>query len=900
MLAQNENPSGRADDFETLAALIDALDRQADQSAVSVLRQDDLQVISRGELRERIHALSRALVATGLQPEEPVVLWAGNSPEWIIACLAVIRAGGRIVPLDLQLDRKTLQGIVEDCRPRFLLTFRERLERLQELECDLPSLLFLDQDETEQDNLWQLTGAADLPALAGDDGAALFYTSGTTGPPKGVPLTHRNLSFQLGRILETDLVLPEDRLLLPLPLHHVYPFVMGMLLPLAAQISIVLPYALTGPQILRAIQEGNVTVICGVPRLYRALEDAISGRVTARGKIPAKVFRGLLGLSRRCREIVGWQIGKLLFFPLHRRVGPQLRLLASGGSALNPELGRRLEGLGWQVAIGYGLTETSPLLTINPPGSGRFESVGRAIPGVELKLDCEADGGEGEGEVLARGPNVFAGYYQLPEKTEEAFAGDWFRTGDLGRFDEEGFLQLRGRVSTLIVTESGKNINPEEVEEAYGQSPCLEELGIVEQDGGLAALAVPTAEGEKAGREAIEQDLERIAEDLPSYWRLNKVLLTERSLPRTRLGKLRRHLLAERFEDAGEGETATAKQEPLSLQEMTGEDRELLGNASARNVWDWLADRYPEQGLSPDSRLQADLGIDSLEWVAVTVEIGERTGVELDEEAIAEIRTVRDLLSKVAAGETEGGREFGGEPLEHPEKALSDRQRRWLEPPGGVLQHLQGVLLALVRRSMRSFFDLQVEGLDRLPEGPCVFAPNHLSSLDPLALAAVLPRETLRRTWWGGWTGIAFRNRMARFGSRLGNVVPVDPDRAAISSLAFGAAVLREERNLVWFPEGKRSPDGELQSFKPGLGLLLEKYPVHVVPILIEGTRQLLPIGKIRPRRGEIRIVIGSSCLPSDLAAEEGNRQEKAKSLVGSLREKIQEMRREKENAKES
>ena len=895
-----QNASRQQQDFETLAALIDNLDQQPEQAAITILRKSDLQEICRSELRERIHAGAAALRKAGLESGEPVVLWAENCPEWIIACLAVIRAGGRIVPLDVQLDSKTMQGILEDCRPRFLLTFSSRLERLQELDCDLPSLLLLDPKETEEENLWQLTGTGDLPAVADDDGAALFYTSGTTGPPKGVPLTHRNLSFQLGRILETDLALPEDRLLLPLPLHHVYPFVMGMLLPLAAKIAVILPYSLTGPQILRAIREGGVTVICGVPRLYRALDDAISGRITARGAIPAKIFGGLLGVSRRISELGGWQAGKFLFFPLHKRVGTQLRLLAAGGAALNPELGRRLEALGWQVTIGYGLTETSPLLTINPPGSGRFESVGRAIPGVELKLDYEAGGQEEEGEVLARGPNVFAGYHQLPDETEAAFTDDWFRTGDLGRFDDEGFLQIRGRVSTLIVTESGKNINPEEVEEAYSHATHLEEIGILEEDGGLAALAVPTAEGEEAGREAIERDLDRIAEDLPSYWRLGNVVLTERALPRTRLGKLRRHLLAEHYQEARKGEASVEKQEPLSLQEMSGEDRELLGNDAARTVWDWLAERYPEQGLSPDSRLQSDLGIDSLEWVTVTVEVGERTGIELSEEAIAEIRTVRDLLTKIAAGEAAGGREFGGEPLEHPEKALSDRQKRWLEPPGGVLRHLQEALLALIRRTMRSFFDLQVQGLDRLPEGPCVFAPNHLSSLDPLALAAVLPRETLQRTWWGGWTGIAFRNRMARFGSRLGNVVPVDPDRAAISSLAFGAAVLREERNLVWFPEGKRSPDGELQSFKPGLGLLLEKYPVPVVPILIEGTRQLLPIGKTWPRRGEIRIVIGSSCLPQDLAAGEGNRQEKAKSLVASLREKIQEMRREKENAEES
>lgn len=876
-------------EFESLAELIDRLAHVPDRPALCVMRPEEIQHISRAELFDRIRPAAGALVKAGLQRGDSVILWAENAPEWIIACLAVIRGGGRIVPLDVQLDRPTLERIIQDCEPRFILTFSRRLERLREVSCDLPRVLLLDQ-EAGDDTLWRLPAGQELPDIEATDGAALFYTSGTTGPAKGVPLSHANLSFQINRILETDLARQGDRLLLPLPLHHVYPFAVGMLLPLALRVCIILPQALTGPQILRAIRQAEATIICGVPRLYRALYDAIAGRVAAGGGRRADLFDRLVNLSGRLRQKLGWRVGRLLFLPLHRRVGTQLRLLASGGSALAPELARKLEGLGWQVAIGYGLTETAPLLTLNPPGSQRFDSVGQALPGVAIKLDYDAGRREGEGEVLARGPNVFAGYHRLPEKTEQAFSDGWFRTGDLGRVDEAGFLKIGGRVSTLIVTESGENINPVEVEEAYGDCPQIEEIGVLEQNGRLVALVVPAA-GTDNDRGAIEAGLARMAEPLPSYWQLAEVALTGQSLPRTRLGKLRRHLLEERYQAARAGEQSSSRQQPVALEEMSGADRDLLDDAAARAVWDWLAERYHDRDLTPDTRLQAELGIDSLEWMTVTVEVGERTGFELSEAAIAEIKTVRDLLAQVAAGDAAASKEFGGQPLEHPEAVLSDAQQRWLKPPGVVLQRLQRALFGLNRLVLKLLFDLQVTGLDQLPEKPCVFAPNHLSALDPPAIAAVLPQDVLIRTWWGGWTGIAFGNRLTRLGSRLTNVVPVDPERAAISSLAFGAAVVRAERSLVWFPEGRRAQEGEIESFKPGIGLVLSRYPVPVVPILIEGTGRLLPIGRWLPRRGTIRLTFGRPLDPGELIDDERDAQENAKAITARLEQAVRDLR---------
>src|SRR5207237_389508 len=263
---------------------------------------------------------------------------ADNGPEWIAAALAVIRAGGVVVPLDVQLGDKALRHVFGDSTPRFVFTTRNRAERI--VACAENARIVL-LDATDQDERsWRrllLENAGALPKLGPEDHATLFYTSGTTGPPKGVPLTHSNLSVQINAALATGLTSENDHLLLPLPLHHVYQFVVGLLRP-----------------------------------------------------------------------------------------------LASGGAALDPELAMKLEGLGWQVAIGYGLTETSPLLTFNLPGQAPLDSVGKPIRGVELRIrtpekEERVDGLERQGEVLARGPSVFTACRTLEEKTREAFTeGRWF------------------------------------------------------------------------------------------------------------------------------------------------------------------------------------------------------------------------------------------------------------------------------------------------------------------------------------------------------------------------------------------------------------------------------------------------------------------------------------------
>ncbi|MFU8857650.1 MAG: AMP-binding protein [Deferrisomatales bacterium] len=894
-------------ELKTLASLVDGFAERGDAPAVVQMRPEGPDGTSFVELGRRARRCASGLRGQGLRAGDRVVLWAESSPAWIAASLAVIRAGGVVTPLDVQLGREALVRILEDSEPRYLLTTARRSERLEEIGNPLPPVLFLDRPPEAGKSVWELPETGEpLPRVGEEDPAALFYTSGTTGPPKGVPLTHGNLVFQLNRVAETGLALPEDRFLVPLPFHHVYPFSLGMLLPLAQGLPIVLPQALTGPEIVRAAREAEATVLLGVPRLHRALSDAMEARL-ARAGVPARL---LFRLARRtcgaARRRLGVNAGRFVLAPVRRRIGPRLRVLASGGGPLDPDLAADLEALGWDIAIGYGLTETAPLLTVNPPGSGRHRTVGRPLPGVELRIDRSAATGgskeDGRGEILARAPSVFSGYRNLPDETREAFTEDgWFRTGDLGEWEEGGFLRILGRVSTRIVTESGENVQPEEVEEAYEASPVLREVGVLEEEGRLVGLVMPDPGAAEGGRDPREDAVRRAVSDrseaLPSHQRLTAYALTDRPLPCTRLGKIRRHRLAERYRSARAGEEDREGRQPVPVEEMGGEDRWLLEDPAARAAWDLLTERYPDRGLTPDAHLAFDLGVDSLEWVALSVELEERTGVQWDEEAIASFETVRDLLQSAAEGREAGGSGRGSRPLEEPEEFLGEAQRLWLEPPGPWSRALGCAAHGAVRAGMRIGFRLRVEGREHVPSrGAFVIAPNHLSFLDPFALAAALDRPTLERTYWAGWTGIAFRNAAVRLLSRLARVVPVDPHRAAASSLASGAAVLRRDRSLVWFPEGTRSKTGELQDFRPGIGLLLEHYPVPVIPAHLDGSWEAMPPGRFLPRLRPIRLRFGEALDPREL--EEASQGERPRDrITGALRERVAELGRSTEGS---
>ncbi len=892
---------------KTLAALVDNLEKRGDSTFLVHMKQEGFQRKSYRALAETSLSLARGLQSK-TKEHERAGLFADPGLESIAAALGIIRSGMSLLLMDVQLSENTLQGILSDSGVRLVFTSTRYAGRLESADSKVVAGV-LDAKEGDK-NCWKRFFAeeGDLPDPSPEDEAVLFYTSGTTGPPKGVPLTHGNLVFQLGTVAETGLIGEKDRLLLPLPLHHVYPFVIGILVPLSMGLTIVLPRALTGPELLRAMSEGKATAVLGVPRLYRAIFSGIRSRFSSRGYAAEKLFDKLLGVSVSLRK-KGIDTGKVLFRPLRNKIAAGLNILASGGAALDSELAWKLEGLGWNVAIGYGLTETSPLLTINPPGSGHVDSIGKTIPMTKLRFDPSAVPGQSGdeknkggaypiGEIMAKGPGVFSGYLNLPEKTREAFDDGWFKTGDLGYRDDEGYVYVTGRASTLIVTEQGENVQPDEVEKILEEHPVISEAGVLQRNGGLVALLVPDPgqirkRETKDVREALRRAVIEQSRKLSSYQRPSDFAVTRESLPRTRLGKIQRHLLEERYTSASRQKGESPEAGPLDPEDMSDQDRNLIENDEARQTWQWLAGRYSSLPLSPDTDLRMDLGVDSMEWLNITMEIREKTGVEINDEAIGKIETVRDLLRQVAES---AGEKKEPAALNEPEKIVSGRQTKFVEPLRPGEETVAEMLFKTNRLLMKLMFKLEVRGADHIPEGQAVFTPNHVSYLDPFALASALSDRRLKNTYWSGFTGAAFHNPVNAFVSRMAKTIPVDPEKGVFISLASAALVLKRGKSLVWFPEGRRSPSGRLQAFRPGIGVLLQYYDVPVIPVFISGTQKAMPVGSVIPVFSRVIVTFGEQVRVDQLQRKGEGKEVKDKITSGLHKYVFQLRQQERKN----
>jgi long-chain acyl-CoA synthetase len=829
----------RTSGFATLPALVASFPARGERDALVAFGPES-ETLSYARLAERIACTARELRARGITGGDRVALIGPNSAQWIVAYFGVVTAGGVAVPMDPQATAETLAGALAHATPKAVITTCAQREMLARIVG--PDTRFWLLDGTGDDAVSALgTGGAhtELPSVDGADLASLLFTSGTTGTPKAVPLTHANLAANLSELTAARLIDAGDRVLLPLPLHHTYPFTAGLLLTLASGAQLVLPAGISGPDMLEACRAGRPTALLAVPRLCTAVWDGVQAGVQARGRFAVRAFDALLAASVAVRRHANVRIGRWLFRAVHARLGGALELIGCGGAKLPGELAWRLEGLGFRVLTGYGLTETSPVLTFNNPRHSQLGSEGRPLPGVEVRIADEKSGARGE--ILARGPNVFAGYWQNAAATAGAFTADgWFRTGDLGRIDDDGYLHVVGRTKELIVLADGKKFFPEAVEKEFTAATLLREIGVFERGGMLAAVIVPDEDevrrhGTLREAASLRDEIERTASRLPPYQRFTNYRIVRSPLPRTQLGKLRRHLLPGLFDGAIAERSSDAPA-------MPEEDRALLATPLGGEIWRWLRSRYPERELTLETSPQLELNVDSLGWVALTIEVERRFNVALRAERLAAILTLRDLLREIEAARRSGDTPHAATPFNR---------------PGPALRALGAVLLVLARLLAHVALRPTVAGVERLPPGPALIAPNHASYLDPLVVAAALPWQRLRRTYWAGWVGVMHTTPFRRLLSRAAQVFPVDPDRDLAAAVRTARELLAQGYDVVWFPEGRRSPTGELQELAPGVGVLVHGIAAAVVPVAIAGSFDAWPVHRPWPRPARVRVAFG-------------------------------------------
>jgi long-chain acyl-CoA synthetase len=568
--AQAHSVPGGASEGDTLVGFLDRAARDhEDKTALQVLRGGRWDRLTYGELQDRAEAWGRVLSAAGVGRGDRVLLVSENSLGWVVALFALIVQGAVLVPLDPELGERDIVALSEKTEARVWLLSRRVRERVRSVAVegagereifDVDAFADLPGESTPADEPAEQE-ASRTPGEAGEEAASQWafmpFTSGTTLAPKGVPLTHANLLANVRALRQVVSIGPSDEFLSVLPLYHVLGFTAGLLAPMSAGATITYIDRLTPTGLLEAMAATRTTIMIGVPRLYALLARRIGERIESAPLHRRALHVPLRGVAHFCRGLatvipplapVFRRLRAALYRPVHSRFGGRIRLLVSGGAPLAPDVFHALDLMGFTACEGYGLTETSPVLTLNRPARPRCGTVGSPLPGVELRVEQPDE--DGVGDVMVRGACVFSGYFGDEESTRRAFSGDWFRTGDRGRLGRDGHLVLAGRADDVIVTGAGKNVYPDEIEWLYRELPHVKEFCVVgvPEPGGAgqaphAVIVLDDAEDAPpvdARRREIESALSRISRALPGYQRIRRVHFWDRALPRTSALKVKR------------------------------------------------------------------------------------------------------------------------------------------------------------------------------------------------------------------------------------------------------------------------------------------------------------------------------------------------------------------------
>ena len=718
-----------------------------------------------------------------------------------------------------------------------------------------------------------------------DDLAALLYTSGTTADPKGVMLTHANLLGEASSVLAVVKIGPSDALLGILPMFHVLAQMANLFLPLFNGARVVYLETLNTTELLRALQQRDITAFCVVPQFFYLIHEKIFKELGKRGKLALRLVRGLMALNRSLRR-VGINAGKVLFGKIHATFGHRMRYLVTGGSRFDPAIARDFYSFGIDVLNAYGLTETTGGAFLNPPGHIVFGSVGRPFPGVEARIVDAKPVEEGmppAGEIAIRGAIVMKGYWKRPDATTQVLCDGWFYTGDLGYFDSGGNLFITGRSKEVIVLANGKNVYPEEIEAHYLQAPFVKEICVMALESRpgdptserLHAVIVPNFEllREKKivnSKEAIRFEIEALSHKIASTKRLGSYDIWQEDLPRTTTRKLKRFEIQKKvieLKQRGLGDADIGTEKPLTEEEEQWLQREDVKRALAivRE-----ASRNAIDNLRPTYNLELDLGLDSMQRVELLTSLEQQLGGEVPESQLAEIYTVRDLVDALLSSAERGEGHVGAsaapawstilsEPVTDPDVLALAKHNIFAEVPLFLLGKLI-YLFALDR------FHLKTRGLENLPQkGPFLLCSNHQSYIDPLVMAGALPFRLFRNAFALGTSeifGEGFMRRLARWI----RVVVLDPDANLVPAMRAGAFGLNHGRILILYPEGERTNDGAPRVFRKGAAILSIHTQVPIVPVAIEGFYEAWPRHKKFPKFARLRMVFGTPLTPPPLS----------------------------------
>jgi long-chain acyl-CoA synthetase len=542
-----------------------------DKTALEDLNETPIQKVTYNQLFENVVKFGKALNKLGLKERDHIAVIGENRVQWGITYLTAMCFNYVIVPIDKNLSHNEILNILHES-DSVAIVFSETYEPLLREKGDALLKLknYISMDHKKEENgfhsMPQLMGNESsalhtLPHISPDDLAEIIFTSGSLGRAKGVMLSQRNLAANLMAMTSMIKMYSTDRFLSVLPIHHTYECTCGFLCPVYTGGSV--HYARSLKTVVDDLQKVKATMLLGVPLLYDKMFKKISKGIKE-DKIKSKVVPPLMKITDLLQG-VGWKDAKKkVFKELHEKFGGSIRIFIAGGAAPDPLVAKGLRELGFTFIQGYGLTETAPILALNRLDNFKDNAAGIPLPGVEIKINNPDS--EGIGEIFAKGKNVMLGYYKNPKLTEETFENGWFKTGDLGFIDSDGFLHISGRKKNVIISKSGKNIFPEEIEDILNRNPFIQECLVYgekdeKQDEIIAVQLVTDAEAfieyseknnvaitpefiEKTISEAIKQ----ANKELTSYKQIKKFYVRNKEFEKTTTQKIKRYLVSKEEE----------------------------------------------------------------------------------------------------------------------------------------------------------------------------------------------------------------------------------------------------------------------------------------------------------------------------------------------------------------
>lgn len=824
--------------------LLDLLDEVADRfdlvPALMRTHDEGFLRVSYAELHQRAGDCARRLAAAGVVPGDRVLLSGLNHPDWPISYFGILRAGAVAVPMDPAMEAHKASNIARASAASLAILDKKARESF----ADVLSIDVIDIHDAAD---W-LTDAqraeASLPELetTGDSLASILYTSGTTGDPKGVMLTHGNFTALLASLASIFPLSSEDRVLSVLPLHHTFEFSCGLLLPLSLGAQIIYLDEINGERLSYGLQQGRVTAMVGVPALWQLLERRISGQIKDQGALFNTLIKGALEVNRRFGKTTQLDLGRLMFSPVHDRLGGNIRFLISGGAALPKDTQDFFNGLGLHLSEGYGLTEAAPVLTVAEAGPGKKGgNVGKPIPGVKIKIINPDD--NGIGEVAAKGPNVMLGYYGNDAATQKSIDSDgWLHTGDMGKLDHRGRLVLMGRAKEVVVTASGENIYLDDVENTLGQIRHVKEyvlVGVDDERGGerLGMLAVTDEPGEGRSRHQVYEDamdaIQGAISDLPAVLRPAVVKLVDADLPRTATRKIQRRECQKILQ-----KIIDASPKKASRGSVSGPVAAAVASVAGVDV----------SKVKPDTRLLDELGFDSLMAVELASALSGLGHANPDPDDLLRCETVSDLTRLI------------GERVAVARKAeQEEKEQEKLTIPAPLAAAARTALRSAQMGFFGSGLNVKVVGRSNIPANrPTIVISNHTSHLDMGLVKYALGTYGKKIVGLAAQDYFFEGNRWwVAYFEQLTNLRPIDRKRGFRASFEQARDVVDEGCVVLVFPEGTRQVDGALGQFKPLIGKLSLETGVDILPLHIDGAYKILPKGSALPKGRDVTVRIG-------------------------------------------